>query len=87
MPPGIKLGVIAFDYLPLPEPHHNSFTLSNPQYPVANMKLSIALSMGLALLPDMATAAGGFYNSCRNNVGSISSNSEAILLVSSDSVR
>jgi hypothetical protein len=34
----------------------------------ANMKLSVALSMGLALLPEMASAAGGFYQSCKNTV-------------------
>jgi hypothetical protein len=35
------------------------------------MKLSAAVSMGLFLLPEMATAAGGFYNSCKSNVGSL----------------
>jgi hypothetical protein len=32
------------------------------------MQLSVVLAMGLALLPELAAAAGGFYNSCRNNV-------------------
>ncbi|KAK4040427.1 hypothetical protein C8A01DRAFT_35569 [Parachaetomium inaequale] len=31
------------------------------------MKLAPALSMGLALLPGMVSAGGGFYNSCKEN--------------------
>ncbi len=33
------------------------------------MKLSVALSVGIALLPEIASAAGGFYQSCKNTVG------------------
>ena len=34
------------------------------------MKISVALSVGIALLPEIASAAGGFYQSCKNTVSS-----------------
>ncbi len=36
------------------------------------MKLSAMLSVGVALLPEIASADGGFFQSCRNNVGFVS---------------
>lgn len=32
------------------------------------MKITVALSIGMALLPEMASAAGGFFQSCKNSV-------------------
>jgi hypothetical protein len=32
------------------------------------MKLSVALSVGAVLMPEIASAAGGFYQSCKNTV-------------------
>ncbi|KAG7289315.1 hypothetical protein NEMBOFW57_005682 [Staphylotrichum longicolle] len=31
------------------------------------MKITIALSIGMALLPEIASAAGGFFQSCKNS--------------------
>jgi hypothetical protein len=38
----------------------------------SKMQLSTFLAMGLALLPELAAAGGGFYNSCKHNVGPLS---------------
>lgn len=35
------------------------------------MQYLVALLMGLTLLPQLAFAAGGFYNSCKHNVGPV----------------
>jgi hypothetical protein len=32
------------------------------------MKLTVVLSVGMVLLPEMASAAGGFFQSCKNTV-------------------
>ena len=38
----------------------------------AQMKLSAMLSMGVALLPEIVSADGGFFQSCRDNVSVVS---------------
>ena len=43
--------------------------LTYPLTAPAQMKLSVMLSVGVALLPEIASADGGFFHSCRDNVG------------------
>jgi hypothetical protein len=48
------------------------------------MKLSAAVSMGLFLLPEMATAAGGFYNSCKSTHSTSMQSCSSSLSLSAD---
>ena len=44
--------------------------LTYPFTAPAQMKLSVMRSVGVALLPEITSAdGGGFFQSCRNNVG------------------
>jgi hypothetical protein len=42
---------------------------SNTQYPIANMKLAVIVATGLSVLAELASAGGGFCQSCKSSVG------------------